>query len=101
MCAGERMRSGPAHRNGRSRPCAGSKFPRTCRSNTASSSLGAANGPVKTAILGGNNARLYKYPVQQKAELTTDRFAQFRASYEQDGPDRSNRTYGYIRQRLA
>jgi hypothetical protein len=39
--------------------------------------------------------------VQQKAELATDRFAQFRASYEQDGPDRSNRTYGYIRQRLA
>jgi hypothetical protein len=51
--------------------------------------------------LGGNNARLYKYPVQQKAELATDRFAQFRTSYEQDGPDRSNRTYGYIRQRLA
>src|SRR5215467_15927893 len=63
--------------------------------------MGPADGPVKTAILGGNNARLYKYPVQQKAELTTDRFTQFRASYEQDGPDRSNRTYGYIRQRLA
>jgi predicted TIM-barrel fold metal-dependent hydrolase len=63
--------------------------------------LGPADGPVKTAILGNNNARLYKYPVQQKAELTTDRFAQFRVSYEQDGSDRSNRTYGYIRQRLA
>ena len=63
--------------------------------------LGPADGPVKTAILGGNNARLYKYPVQQKAELATDRFAQFRASYEQEGPDRSNLTYGYIRQRLA
>jgi predicted TIM-barrel fold metal-dependent hydrolase len=63
--------------------------------------LGPADGPVKTAILGGNNARLYKYPVQQKAELTTDHFAQLRASYEQEGPDRSNRTYGYIRQRLA
>jgi predicted TIM-barrel fold metal-dependent hydrolase len=63
--------------------------------------LGPADGPVKTAILGENNARLYKYPIQQKAELATDRFAQCRASYEQDGPDRSNRTYGYIRQRLA
>jgi predicted TIM-barrel fold metal-dependent hydrolase len=63
--------------------------------------LGPADGPIKTAILGENNARLYKYPVQQKAELATDRFAQFRASYEQDGPDRSNRTYGYIRPRLA
>ena len=28
--------------------------------------LGAADGPVKTAILGGNNARLYKYPVSRK-----------------------------------
>jgi hypothetical protein len=63
--------------------------------------LGSTDGPVKTAILGENNARLYKYPVQQKAELATDRFAQCRASYEQDGPDRSNRTYGYIRPRLA
>jgi hypothetical protein len=63
--------------------------------------LGPADGPVKTAILGGNNARRYKYPVQQKVELATDRFAQLRASYEQEGPDRSNRTYGYIRQRLA
>ena len=47
--------------------------------------LGDADGPVKTAILGGNNARLYKYPMQQKAELCYDRFAQFRESYEQSG----------------
>jgi hypothetical protein len=63
--------------------------------------LGPGAGPVKTAILGENNARLYKYPMEQKAELAADRFAQFRASYEQDGLDRSNRTYGYIRKRLA
>ena len=25
-----------------------------------------------------------------------DRFAQLRETYEQHGPDRSNRTYGYI-----
>jgi predicted TIM-barrel fold metal-dependent hydrolase len=63
--------------------------------------LGPADGPVKTAILGGNNARLYKYPIQQKAELASDRFAHLQELYEQSGPDRSNRTYGYIRKRLA
>jgi len=39
--------------------------------------------------------------VQQKAELATDRFAQCRVRYEQEGTDRSNRTYGYIRPRRA
>ncbi len=63
--------------------------------------LGDADGPIKTAILGGNNARLYKYPIQQKAELAHDRFAQFRESYEQSGVGRSNRTYGYIRKQLG
>src|SRR6059058_5267894 len=63
--------------------------------------LGDADGPIKTAILGGNNARLYKYPIQQKAELAHDRFAQFRESYEQSGVGRSNRTYGYIHKQLG
>src|SRR5262245_57442752 len=63
--------------------------------------LGAADGPVKTAIFGETNARLYKYPIVQKSELVHDRFAQLRAQYEQEGPDRSNRTYGYVRRRLS
>jgi predicted TIM-barrel fold metal-dependent hydrolase len=63
--------------------------------------LGPADGAVKTAILGDNSARLYKYPIQKKAELAGDRFAQFKAQYEQSGTDRSNRTYGYIRPRLG
>jgi uncharacterized protein len=63
--------------------------------------LGPADGPIKTAILGGNNARLYKYPIKQKAELFHDRFAQFRERYEQSGEGRSNLTYGYIRKRTA
>jgi hypothetical protein len=61
--------------------------------------LGEADGPVKTAILGSTNARLYKYPIKQQAALATDRFAQLRETYEQHGTDRSNRTYGYIRKR--
>ncbi|MFN9898401.1 MAG: amidohydrolase, partial [bacterium] len=31
--------------------------------------LGAADGPVKSAILGGNNARIYHYPVSARAAL--------------------------------
>ena len=58
--------------------------------------LGPADGPVKSAILGTNNARLYNYPVQRKTELSRDRFAQLRADYEQAGIGRSNLTYGYI-----
>lgn len=63
--------------------------------------LGAADGPVKTAIFGGNNARLYKYPVQHKAALDTDRFAALQAEYIQQGASRSNLTYGYIRKRTV
>jgi hypothetical protein len=37
----------------------------------------------------------------QKRELAHDRFAQLREQYERDGEGRSNRTYGYIRRRLA
>src|SRR5919106_2565658 len=63
--------------------------------------LGAADGTVKTAILGGNNARLYKYPIVQKSELARDHFAQLRDLYERDGVGRSNRTYGYVRKRTT
>ncbi len=31
--------------------------------------LGPADGPVKTAIFGGNNARLYNFTPQQRAAL--------------------------------
>ena len=38
--------------------------------------LGAADGPVKTAIFGGNNARLYDIePKRAMLELRRDRFA--------------------------
>jgi uncharacterized protein len=55
--------------------------------------LGAADGEVKTAIFGENNARLYNY--QKKAGL--DRFDHLKAEYERLGPDPSNRRYGYVR----
>jgi predicted TIM-barrel fold metal-dependent hydrolase len=56
--------------------------------------LGTADGHIKTAILGGNSARLYSF--YQHAELKTDRFAQIKDRYEKEGPGRSNLRYGYV-----
>jgi uncharacterized protein len=58
--------------------------------------LGAADGPVKTAIFGDNNARLYNIePKKTRLELEGDRFAVRKAAYEKAGPARSNLRYGY------
>jgi len=56
--------------------------------------LGAADGPVKSAILGETNARLYKY--DRRAALMTDHLATMRARYEAAGGARSNLRYGYV-----
>jgi uncharacterized protein len=56
--------------------------------------LGAADGPVKSAILGETNARLYKY--ERRAALATDRIATLKAEYEAAGAARSNLRYGYV-----
>ena len=57
--------------------------------------LGAADGPVKTAILGENVARLYAY--KKTAELAKpDRLAAMKAEYERRGGQRSNLRYGYV-----
>ena len=50
--------------------------------------LGAADGPVKTAIFGGNNARLYGIqPKRAMLELSRDRFAALKAEYEKAGAE--------------
>jgi predicted TIM-barrel fold metal-dependent hydrolase len=56
--------------------------------------LGPADGPVKRAIFGENSAGLYKY--DRRAELSTDRIAVAKATYEREGPGRTNRRYGYV-----
>ena len=56
--------------------------------------LGPADGPVKSAIFGETNARLYKY--ERRAALVGDRFAALKQEYEQAGAERSNLRYGYI-----
>jgi predicted TIM-barrel fold metal-dependent hydrolase len=60
--------------------------------------LGPADGPVKTAIFGGNNARLYGVDVPATtAALAADRFAALRAAYDAAGPAPSHRRYGFVR----
>jgi len=56
--------------------------------------LGPADGPIKSAILGENNARLYKY--EKRSALAGDRIAKMKEEYEQAGGARSNLRYGYV-----
>jgi predicted TIM-barrel fold metal-dependent hydrolase len=59
--------------------------------------LGDAQGPVKTAIFSGNNARLYNIePKKAMLELKGDRFAMMKAEYEKAGPEPSHTRYGYV-----
>jgi len=57
--------------------------------------LGPADGPLKNAIFGGNNARLYDYKPAQRAALATDRLAAYKVAYEREGAGRTNLAYGY------
>ncbi|HMG22796.1 MAG TPA: hypothetical protein VK607_15790, partial [Kofleriaceae bacterium] len=57
--------------------------------------LGPADGPIKNAIFGGNNARLYHYKPQLRAELETDKLTRYKALYAESGAGRTNLAYGY------
>jgi uncharacterized protein len=59
--------------------------------------LGTADGPVKSAIFGGNNARLYGIN-QRTAEriINQDRLTALKAQYLREGPEPSNLRYGYV-----
>lgn len=61
--------------------------------------LGAEDGPVRNAILGGNAARLYGLdldPLGRPAELHRDYFSRLRRRYEWAGPRPSNTAYGFV-----
>ncbi len=61
------------------------------------SALGAADGPVKSAIFGNNNAKLYGIePRKAHLELSKDRFAALKAEYDKAGAEPSNLRYGYV-----
>jgi len=59
--------------------------------------LGAADGAVKNAIFGENNARLYGVKPTLRAALQDDSLAHYKAAYEKHGAARSNLAYGYVR----
>jgi predicted TIM-barrel fold metal-dependent hydrolase len=60
--------------------------------------LGAADGPLKSAVLAGNAARLYGIDLAQVAEASErDSLADTKRDYEAAGSDRSNAAYGFIR----
>jgi predicted TIM-barrel fold metal-dependent hydrolase len=58
--------------------------------------LGAADGPVKRAIFGENNARLYAFSPKQQSALEADKVAYFKGLYEKHGGERTNLAYGYV-----
>ncbi|MEO7404367.1 MAG: amidohydrolase family protein, partial [Burkholderiales bacterium] len=58
--------------------------------------LGAADGPIKSAIFGGNNARLYSVTAAQRAALDTDKFVEIKRLYAKVGEGRTNLAYGYV-----
>ena len=71
------------------------EIPEDLRQKYALQPLGAADGRVKTAIFGGNNARIYNYKPQQRAALENDRLASYKELYDKHGAGRTNLAYGY------
>jgi len=59
--------------------------------------LGAADGAVKNAIFGENNARLYGVKAALRVALQADHLAEYKALYERHGAGRTNLAYGYVR----
>jgi uncharacterized protein len=75
------------------------EIPEDMRKQHGFAPLGAADGPVKTAILGENVARLYGYRRQTELSVPTDRLVALKSEYAVSGEARSNLRYGYVRGR--
>jgi hypothetical protein len=72
------------------------EIPEALRARYGFEPLGAADGPVKRAILGENNARLYRFDARQRAALDGDAISVAKAAYERDGGMRTNLAYGFV-----
>ena len=56
-----------------------------------------ADGPVKTAIFGGNNAKLYDIqPKRAMLDFKSDRITAWKNEYEKEGPTPTHTRYGYV-----
>jgi predicted TIM-barrel fold metal-dependent hydrolase len=60
--------------------------------------LGEAQGPVKTAIFGDNNARLYEISAAEREAWRSDQLSEEKAAHRQSGALPSNLRYGYVAQ---
>jgi uncharacterized protein len=70
------------------------EIPEDMREKHGFAPLGPADGPVKTAILGGNGARHYR--VERRTDLDRDGIGRMKAAYLRDGQARSLAAYGYV-----
>jgi len=78
------------------------EIPEDMRKQHKFAALGAADGKVKTAILGGNASKLYNYsPKTALGAITNDKIAAIRSEYVAAGGERSNARYGYVARRSA
>lgn len=73
------------------------EIPQAMQARYGFAPLGPADGPVKNAIFGDNNARLYDISTTQREQLRSDKIALARSAYEAEGTARSNLAYGYVR----
>jgi predicted TIM-barrel fold metal-dependent hydrolase len=73
------------------------EIPEDMRKQHKFAALGAADGKVKTAIFGGNAAKLYNLNTKTAlGAITNDKIAAIRAEYIAAGGERSNARYGYV-----
>ena len=73
------------------------EMPTEMQRNNQFAPLGAADGLTKSAILGGNSARLYRLDVRSaQGAITNDKIAAIKAEYVAMGGQRSNTRYGYV-----
>ena len=73
------------------------EIPDEMRKQHKFAALGSADGRVKTAIFGGNAAKLYRINVKSAlGAITNDKIAAIRSEYVAAGGERSNARYGYV-----
>src|SRR6266852_8614217 len=73
------------------------EIPVEMQKNNQFAPLGAPDGMVKSSILGGNSARLYRVDVKSAQNaITTDKIAAIKGEYVAMGGLRSNTRYGYV-----
>jgi predicted TIM-barrel fold metal-dependent hydrolase len=75
------------------------EVPEDLRARFGWPALGAADGKLKRAILGGNSAALYGFSSADRrpAAKRRDRLAHYKAEYQKGPESRSNAFYGFIR----